>query len=102
MTVASWPGNRGPEMKRVLCAAIGACAFVGPVMAADLQAPVYKAPPAAVADPWNWAGGYIGANAGYSWGRSDTNVSYFTSPGGVAIVPPAGSIGSASANMDGG
>jgi outer membrane immunogenic protein len=89
-------------MKRVLYAVIGACALVGPAAAADLTAPVYKAPPAPVADPWNWAGGYIGANAGYSWGRSDTNVGYFTAPGGVAIVPPAGSIGSASASMDGG
>jgi len=38
--------------------------------AADLtppyQAPVYKAPPAAV---WDWTGFYLGGNVGYSWGQ---------------------------------
>ena len=26
---------------------------------------------------WNWTGFYIGGNAGYSWGRSNTDVTYF-------------------------
>src|SRR5262245_40343392 len=35
-----------------------------PAAAADMRAPVYKAPP--VVDPWT--GGYVGINVGYSWG----------------------------------
>ncbi len=39
-------------------------------MAADLKAPAYKAPQ----ELWSWTGVYVGANAGYSWGRSGTDV----------------------------
>jgi opacity protein-like surface antigen len=34
--------------------------------------PVYKAPPPAVL-PWTWAGFYLGAHAGYGWGRDPFN-----------------------------
>ena len=34
--------------------------------------PVYKAPPPAVL-PWTWAGLYLGAHAGYGWGRDPFN-----------------------------
>jgi opacity protein-like surface antigen len=34
--------------------------------------PVYKAPPPAVL-PWSWAGFYLGAHAGYGWGRDPFN-----------------------------
>jgi outer membrane immunogenic protein len=40
-------------------------------------------------------------NAGYSWGKSDTDVAFATFPGGVPIVPPAGSITSGSFDLDG-
>jgi outer membrane immunogenic protein len=59
-------------MKRIL---IGSAAFVSlfavtSASAADL--PVYsKAPPVAVV--FDWTGGYIGTNVGYSWGRGVTD-----------------------------
>ena len=53
---------------------LGSVAFValtagGPAGAADLRAPVYKAPPVAEA-AFNWSGCYVGAHAGYGWGRN--------------------------------
>lgn len=70
-------------------------------MAADLAArPYVKAPP--IVEPvWNWTGFYIGGNAGYSWGRSRTDVSYYNTTTGLPIAPPAGSITSASFDMNG-
>jgi outer membrane immunogenic protein len=60
-------------MKRIALAALaGATLSIGAAQvasAADIPAPVYKAPPAA-AVAFNWSGFYIGANAGYGWGRN--------------------------------
>jgi outer membrane immunogenic protein len=67
--------------------------------AADLR-PVYKAP-VPVAPVWSWTGFYVGGNAGYSWGRSETDVGYYNTTTGLPIVAPAGSITSADFNMDG-
>lgn len=39
--------------------------------AADLGAPVYKAPPAA---PFSWSGIYVGGHVGYGWSDSDATV----------------------------
>jgi outer membrane immunogenic protein len=52
--------------------AIGSLAAM-PASAADLpaKAPVLSAPPAA----FNWTGYYVGANAGYAWGRTDVKAS---------------------------
>ena len=63
-------------MRRFHCAALAAVAvfgFASVASAADMpvKAPVYKAPPAVVYDPWT--GFYIGANVGYSWGRTSTD-----------------------------
>jgi outer membrane immunogenic protein len=90
-------------MKKLVSAGIALLAVTGVAAAADLptKAPVYKAPPPIV-DPWTWTGVYIGINAGYSWGRSDTHVDYFTSPGGLPIVPPAGSITDVKFDLNGG
>ena len=90
-------------MRKIVSAEIGLLALTGMAAAADLpaKAPVYKAPPVIV-DPWTWTGFYIGLNAGYSWGRSDTHVDYFTSPGGLPIVPPAGSITDVKFDLNGG
>jgi outer membrane immunogenic protein len=70
-------------------------------MAADLPARTYtKAPP--LVDPvYNWTGFYIGGNAGYSWGRSNTGSSYFNTTTGAPIVPPAGSVLGNTFNIDG-
>ena len=70
-------------------------------MAADMavRAPAYKAaPPVAI---YNWTGFYIGGNAGYSWGRSSTNVSYFNTVTGAPIVLPPGSVTSGGFDMNG-
>jgi outer membrane immunogenic protein len=90
-------------MKRIVSAGIGLLALTGAAAAADLptKAPVYKAPPPIV-DPWTWTGVYVGLNAGYSWGRSDTHVNYFNSVTGLPIVPPAGSITDVKFNLNGG
>jgi outer membrane immunogenic protein len=64
-------------MKKLLAAAAGVVALgiTGSALAADLPLPV-KAPPP---PPWyDWTGFYIGANGGYSWGRSSER---FTGPG---------------------
>jgi outer membrane immunogenic protein len=48
--------------------------------AADM--PVYlKAPPPV----WSWTGFYLGGNVGYSWGKSDTSVSFFDSVTGALV-----------------
>jgi len=54
-------------VKRLLVAGIAAAALSGaPALAADMpvKAPVYKAAPAPMFD---WAGFYVGGNAGYGW-----------------------------------
>jgi outer membrane immunogenic protein len=51
---------------------------------------------------WNWTGFYIGGNAGYSWGRSRTDVTYFDPTTGAPIVLPPGSIISNGFDVNGG
>lgn len=69
-------------------------------MAADMRMPV-KAP-VVVPEVYAWTGFYVGANGGYSWGRSRSDVSFSNSVTGAPIVPPAGSVTSNSFNLDGG
>ncbi len=87
-------------MKKLGWAMGALVALALPASAADLPArmPV-KAPP--MVPVWSWTGFYIGANAGYSWGRSKTHVDYFNAASGAAIVPPAGSITDATLNLNG-
>lgn len=68
-------------MRRIGLALLASTMFVGAAAAADMpvKAPVYKAP--VVAPPYNWAGFYVGLNAGGSWGRQDNSL--VTVPGGV-------------------
>src|ERR1044072_2559639 len=61
-------------MKKILLAAAAAMALAGPSLAADMRAPVMKAPVAAPISSWN--GCYIGAQGGYAWGTTgyDLNI----------------------------
>lgn len=58
-------------MKKLIAGAavIAALAVASSANAADIARPVYKAAPAPVV--YNWAGFYIGANAGYTWSNSN-------------------------------
>jgi outer membrane immunogenic protein len=59
-------------MRRIVLALASALS-VGTIQsasAADIPAPIYKAPPAAVVVR-NWTGCYIGGNGGYGWGHKD-------------------------------
>jgi outer membrane immunogenic protein len=58
-------------MKKLLLAstALVACVAAAGANAADLPAPVYKAPASAPA--YNWTGTYGGLNLGYGWGTAD-------------------------------
>ena len=70
-------------MKKFIVAGIAAAAFCGaPALAADM--PV-KAPYAAPV--FNWTGFYIGAHAGYAWGRvtGTTNTAASTPPTASAL-----------------
>ena len=60
-------------MKKLLlgCAALGALTYGA--SAADVRAPVYKAPPMAPV-AYNWTGFYLGGNAGYDWSKSTDTV----------------------------
>lgn len=55
-------------------------------VAADLPpaAPEYKAPPAP--PPYNWTGFYVGANAGYGWGRPSNTITGDVDEGAGASV----------------
>jgi outer membrane immunogenic protein len=77
-------------MKRLVCVGIALGALVAPVMAADMKvkAPILKAPPPV----YSWTGCYIGANAGWKWGRFhdesvDVPAATGTVPGGTVTAP---------------
>ena len=60
-------------MKKLLagCLAVGALVTAQCAAAADLSlAPLYKAPPAAPPQIYDWTGFYLGANGGGGWGNS--------------------------------
>src|SRR5947209_1451508 len=69
--------------------------------AADMRMPM-KAPPPVAAAAWSWTGFYIGANGGYSWGRSRNDATFATAPGGVVIVPGPGSTVGSGFDLTGG
>ncbi len=76
-------------MKKLLIAGAALATLIGtPVFAADMAAPVYKAPPPA--EPvWSWTGFYIGANGGYGWGNTSTTATTFQSIAtpGITLIP---------------
>lgn len=74
-------------MKKLLLGsvALAALAIGTSAQAADLPAPVYKAPVVAPV-VFSWTGFYIGANVGYSWGRADTDFAESTSATAVTQI----------------
>ena len=85
-------------MKTSALKILAAAAFAGMAASSALAADMpVKARPVAVVDVWNWTGFYIGGNAGYSWGRSETDLSFYNTATGATIVPPATSITSSGA-----
>jgi outer membrane immunogenic protein len=88
-------------MKRVLLLSTMIVVAAAPALAADLRTKAPPpAPPPVVVD--NWTGFYIGINGGYSWGRSRTDVNFFNTATGAAIIPPAGSVTSGDFDVEGG
>jgi len=65
---------RGTAMMRILLGGVGISALliVAPLSTAIAADMPLKAPPAVAAPAFSWNGCYIGAHAGYGWGR-DTN-----------------------------
>jgi outer membrane immunogenic protein len=60
-------------MKKILYASLAIAALVAtPALAADMRAPVRKAPAAMPAPIYTWTGCYIGGNVG--WGRTETRI----------------------------
>ena len=58
--------------KRLLAAScLVSSLAIHPVTAADLATRPYPKAPATAVAVYNWTGFYLGANAGYGWGRSD-------------------------------
>ena len=58
------------------CFAVAALVTAQCAAAADLSvAPLYKAPPPAMAPAYNWSGFYLGVNGGGGWGHSNWDTS---------------------------
>jgi outer membrane immunogenic protein len=66
--------------------AIASAGIAGSVSAADLPARVYTKAPVIVDPGYNWTGFYIGANVGYSWGRSRDDSSLTDNAGSVLFT----------------
>jgi outer membrane immunogenic protein len=86
---------RAPSFRAIAVSAIAVIAAASVAFAADLAARPYTQAPVMV-EGWNRTGFYVGGNAGYSWGRSNTDVSYFNTATGRPIgcrapSPPAAS-----------
>jgi outer membrane immunogenic protein len=69
-------------MKRLLLAT-SALVCAGPALAADIPARMPVKAPVMVPAAYSWTGCYVGAHAGYGWGRKD-----FSDPTGGNFAPP--------------
>jgi outer membrane immunogenic protein len=59
-------------MAKLVAAGLFLLALAGSAAAADIRAPVRKAPPAPL--PPSWTGFYVGAHVGYGWDDRDVNL----------------------------
>ena len=85
--------------KAIAASALSVMAMTSAASAADMAPRYTKAPP--LVEVWNWTGFYIGGNAGYSWGRGNSDVSYVNTATGLPIAPPVGSINGVGFDMNG-
>ncbi|MDN5003772.1 outer membrane protein [Bradyrhizobium sp. GCM10027634] len=69
----------------MLFAVIGGMASIAAASAADMRAPIYKAPPAVA--PFSWTGFYVGATAGAGWTQADPSLSIVN--GAIPLYIPA-------------
>lgn len=79
---------------KVLATAAVATIAASSAFAADMAPRYTKAPPMAAV--YNWTGFYIGVNAGYSWGRSNTDAAFYNNATGLLL-----GTGTAAFDMDG-
>jgi outer membrane immunogenic protein len=93
---------RASTLTSLATVAFAALASIPAASAADMAPRTYTKAPPVMVEVWNWTGFYIGGNGGYSWGRSNTDVSFFNTVSGLPIVLPPGSITNARFDMNGG
>jgi outer membrane immunogenic protein len=80
--------------KAIAASALAVIAMISAASAADMAPRYTKAP--VMAAVYDWTGFYIGGNAGYSWGRSRTDASFFNNTTNVLLAT-----GSTAFDMDG-
>ncbi len=77
-------------MKKLLLTSVAGVALIaaGSANAADLRAPVYKAPPpvAAPAPVFSWSGCFVGAHVGWGWGKKDVRSFDIDSEGNLSTA----------------
>jgi outer membrane immunogenic protein len=72
-------------MKKIVLAIALLALGSASAFAADLGARTYTKAPA-MAPAWSWTGAYVGLNAGYAWGNSNTSLSNADVFEGIALV----------------
>lgn len=87
---------------RFILGSLAAVAAISSAAAADLPVKARPAPPAPVAEVWNWSGFYIGINGGYSWGRAARDVTFANAATGAPILPTLGTARSDASRLNGG
>jgi outer membrane immunogenic protein len=92
-------------MKKLLMTAAVAVLTATGAQAADLAARPYTKAPPVVAAVYDWTGFYVGANVGYGWGNSHTNLTSdpeLVSPGFITLLGSANAAATNPAGVIGG
>jgi outer membrane immunogenic protein len=95
----------GIAVKKFVLALSALAAFTGSALAADMAPRAYTKAPAEIAAVYDWTGFYVGANVGYGWGNSHTNLTSdpaLVSPGFITLLGSANAAASNSAGVIGG